>query len=695
MEKYLQDYAARLSKDIFRFNTQVTRVEYISQPDRTPWKLFLRKGGEEASEEFDFVIVASGFFARPWIPQPFIPFTTRSDSKTDRHGVFHSSEYTFDRVISSFRSDANRIPKVVVIGGSLSAVEIISDICINVNSTRSQASAQRSPATKNEWEVIQISPRPFWILPRFLPHQRKAQAGPSPPKFLPLDLILYDVSNRRDFHPGSSDVAPSEAERHYQINTGIRTLLGYISHAQADISPNLEITEENGWMSSSPWVTISDTYANFVREKKAEMVIGRVSGAGASKDGRINLTLTPNSSVETIADVDAIICCTGYVPCLDEFLSPEILRAMDYTTASPSNPDVTFLPAILPQQIFLTGLPRLATTTLGFVGMYKGPYFGVVELQARYLAALFAGELEWPKQETLSQEAEAMKSMRRSREITQLSEGGTKERKQCSWGDYMAVMKYLAEELGISAETPFSTHDSSASSSKGEIDPIIPAHFPPQNSKQNALKSLQALTEALDSSFLSIAVFRALHGSWKVHRKIVSHLPDVSGGIFEGTANFLPRRDERNSPYSSSNGTDCAISDAYDYEYLYSESGTFTLSNNPEMKLEAKKSYIYRYEEERQVVSVWFVKGGQAWTADNLFHEISDFDGVAPTISSRSASARASGSRHLCGPDTYNTSYLFSFLNSGPDLERFTIKYQVEGPRKNYVSEATYERAGL
>ena len=693
VEIYLQDYAASLSEDIFRFNTQVTRVEHISQPDRPPWKLFvLRNGEKEACEDFDFVIVASGFFARPWIPRPFLPFTTRSDPKMGNHAVFHSSEYTFDRFLSGIRSDAKHIPKVVVIGGSLSAVEIISDICININSTRPQASVQRglADARTKMCEIIHVSPRPFWVLPRFLP-QRKAPADTSPPKFLPLDLIFYDVSKRRDLDPGSSGAPPSEAERYYQANTRVGTLLGYTSHAQADLSPNLEITEENGWMSSSPWVTISDTYANFVREKKAEIVIGRVSGADVSKDGRINLTFSPNSSVETIAQVDAVICCTGYVPCLDEFLSPEILRAMEYTTASP-NSDVTFLPAILPQQMFLTGLPHMATTTMGFVGMYKGPYFGVIELQARYLAALFAGELEWPKQETLSQEAETIRLIRRSREISQFSEGGSKERKQRYLGDYVAVMNGLAKELGILEGTPFSTNDSSASSSKGETDPIIPAHFPDPNSKQDALKSVHALTKALDSSFLSIAVYRALHGTWKVHREIVSYLPDVSGGIFEGIATFLPRRDERNNLYSYDDDTDRAISDAYyEYEYLYSESGTFTLSNNPEMKLEAQKSYIYRYEEDRQVVSVWFVKGG--WTADNLFHEISDFDGIASTTSP--ASARASGSRHLCGPDTYNTSYLFSFLNSGPDLERFNIRYQVEGPKKNYISVGSYERADL
>jgi hypothetical protein len=232
--------------------------------------------------------------------------------------------------------------------------------------------------------------------------------------------------------------------------------LGYTSHAQADLSPNLEITEENGWMYCPPWITISDTYANFMREKKAEIVVGHVTGADIANDSRITLTVTSNSRVETITEVDAVISCTGYTPSLDEFLSPEILRAMEYSTASPS--DATFLPMTLPQQMFLpcsTDLPHNATTTIGFVGMYKGPYLGVMELQARYLAALFARELDWPKEETLSKDAQAMKSIRRSRETERRKGNGFRERKQWSWGDYMGIVKDLAERLGVVEGTPY------------------------------------------------------------------------------------------------------------------------------------------------------------------------------------------------------------------------------------------------
>ena len=675
-------------------------MEPKSQPGHRLWKVsFLRDGTKETSEYFDFVIVAAGFFARPWFPQAFLPFS-RYDPKAAMHPlrVLHSSEYAFDRVLSCFPSsntaEANHLPrkrKIVVIGGSLSAVEVVSDLCININSIRpGTSSAERTPGEMERptdiWEVVHVSPRPFWVLPRFLPHLKKSldDTSKSPVKFLPLDLKFYDASSFRN----TSSVPPSEAERFYQSNQNFRTLLGYRAHAQADLSPHLEITEENGWMWSLPWVTISDTYANFMREKRAEIVIGRITDI--SNDSRITLTLSPNSSLETITEVDAVISCTGYKPCLNKFLSPGILHAMEYT-ASPSNPDASFLPAVLPQQMFLpcsTDLPHPATTTIGFVGMYKGPYFGVIELQARYLAALFAGELEWPEQETLSKDAEAMRSIRCSREKGRIEEDGSRERRQWSWGDYMGIMKGLAERLGVVKGTPFSIKDSSASSKDElEIDPIIPAHFSSQNTGQEALESIHALRETLNSTFLSVSVFRALHGSWKVHRRIVSHLADVPGGLFEGTANFLPRRSEGDRPHEG-------IDRGYEYEYLYSEFGTFTLSNNPQMKLDAKKKYIYRYDEDRDVVSVWFVKR-DGWTADNLFHEMTDFDGTAAPTASRSAAVCASGTRHFCGPDTYNTSYHFSFLSPGPDLESFSVRYKVEGPKKNYISEAFYERSSL
>jgi cation diffusion facilitator CzcD-associated flavoprotein CzcO len=224
VQQYLQEYAS-LSKDIFRFNTKVACVEHKSRQNQSLWKLsLLPDGGEETSEDFDFVIVASGFFARPWLPQSLLPFSSYYPKVAMQPPrVLHSAEYAFDRILSLFPcantahvDHSPRKRKIVVVGGSLSAVEVISDLCINNNSIRSEApSAERNPGQttrpvdmSNLWEIVHVVPRPFWVLPRFLPHLKRtpgdtSSSSTSPPKFLPLDLLLYDVSKLRKPPPAT------------------------------------------------------------------------------------------------------------------------------------------------------------------------------------------------------------------------------------------------------------------------------------------------------------------------------------------------------------------------------------------------------------------------------------------------------------------------------------------------------------
>ena len=69
--------------------------------------------------------------------------------------------------------------------------------------------------------------------------------------------------------------------------------------------------------------------------------------------------------------MDDVILCTGYAPRALPFLSPEALARLAFA------PLDAFCPLLLAKLTWAPGTPGLA-----FVGMYRGPYFGIMELQA-------------------------------------------------------------------------------------------------------------------------------------------------------------------------------------------------------------------------------------------------------------------------------------------------------------------------
>jgi dimethylaniline monooxygenase (N-oxide forming) len=93
----------------------------------------------------------------------------------------------------------------------------------------------------------------------------------------------------------------------------------------------------------------------------------------AAIDGR-DVTFTDGSREH----VDAILCATGYEPDIP-YLDERLWRALYQRTLHPDHP------------------------RLGFVGQFfaQGPYFPLLELQARWVIAIWAGELEPPDQQLM------------------------------------------------------------------------------------------------------------------------------------------------------------------------------------------------------------------------------------------------------------------------------------------------------
>jgi cation diffusion facilitator CzcD-associated flavoprotein CzcO len=185
MQGYLNEYAAKhVRPENIVLNCKVTHVHTdgngrfnLVWDDAT---------GKNNCELFDDVVVATGFFSKPSLPGDFSGFKGR---------VIHSSEYT------SPESFAGR--NVVVVGASFSSAEIAADVATTASSVRN------------------VVPRPSWMIPRFLP----VETDRANTAFLPVDLLFYQLSRKRDGEGRTEALYKKDADR-AKTNGYLRSLVG-------------------------------------------------------------------------------------------------------------------------------------------------------------------------------------------------------------------------------------------------------------------------------------------------------------------------------------------------------------------------------------------------------------------------------------------------------------------------------------
>jgi uncharacterized protein DUF6314 len=137
-------------------------------------------------------------------------------------------------------------------------------------------------------------------------------------------------------------------------------------------------------------------------------------------------------------------------------------------------------------------------------------------------------------------------------------------------------------------------------------------------------------------------VIRNLSGRWSFDRTIEGH------GAMKGVATFT------------------ALDQG---SLLYREQGNLKLAGGTE--LHAEREYIYRVRQDG--FDVLFRE-----SPPRLFHAIS--------LAQHDGSEYFGNADHLCGPDTYRSTY--TFLADG----NFVIRHIVHGPRKDYTMVTTYSR---
>lgn len=269
--------------------------------------------------------------------------------------------------------------RVAVIGASLTGVEISADL-----------------AAHGIGSVLFFG-RPTWILPRYA----RASGGK---ETVPLDLILY-----RRGSLVSDDVAPGAEARYRSIAKYFQQMFGN----PGDVHEALR-TPVDG---TPPHVTISDTFLGHVSSGAIIPFPGRV--VSLSSDGVIT---TSGHSFS----VDAIIFCTGYETDLS-YLPPAARARIEYDPSDKLVSHIAFLTVMHPE-----------LHPLYFVGQYRTPYFGVIELQARWAAMTLAGELPRPKPSSIQEGLATERAIRALR-----------PRPQFPHSDYVLFADSIAREVGV------------------------------------------------------------------------------------------------------------------------------------------------------------------------------------------------------------------------------------------------------
>jgi hypothetical protein len=346
--------------------------------------------------------------------------------------------------------------------------------------------------------------------------------------------------------------------------------------------------------------------------------------------------------------VTGVIEATGYKTNLD-FFDENLRQLLSYDYMCPR------IPLLLSRgSVFAPKIPSLA-----FVGFYEGPYWSVMELQARFVMETWMKEEQAStlrtRQDKIFQqhEAEAMRQALTTRSL---------QVPQFWMADYVGLVEEFARLTGVER------NDSALGIGVG---PAFASRYTAGSTDEEAASVVNEVTEMLQASlaqakFVAAAVFRGMQGIWTLKRMIDTHRSGSLGGTFIGSAHFHPR-----VPTDST----------YSAEYLYIEEGTFKMDNGASFP--ATRRYIYRYNEATDAVTAWFVDEDGKSVA-TLFNTWAFESPHAPHL------GWVAKGYHWCDPDTYKNTCEFIF--EGAALQSFDITYQVEGPNKDYSHQSWYAR---
>jgi hypothetical protein len=638
VNQYLEAYRAKNIPDgVISLGVEVISAERLSKGSEDyAWKVTTRDhDSKEESRIFDRLIIAAGFFSKPRPLGHSVKVAADLNIKAVHSSAFKSlKDLALDTATPKQRT-------ILMLGGGNSSGEAAAAVAQQISNLWHSPESGRDQKFK-DLKIVHVIPRPFYAVPPYVPADGDACS------VLPIDFRLYDLSRRP-----AGTIAGGGGRVAEKVKGSIHdSLQSIIGGNQADLGGTaLSISPHEP--RATAHVALSESYPEFVRSGLIQTLPGRVVALENDAQGKALARiegLTGDTSVDNIA---AVVYSTGYSPASAlGFLSYDIKAILKY------DPDSFRLPVILEGwQTMSHEIPDLA-----FLGFYEGPYWGVIEMQAKLTAH------RW-----ISGEAAGARPLEDENRMLDLREA-MKQREldvpQYWFGDYLGYLDEIAMHLKLERnDGPFKAREGCTSPAR---------YLSPETDRTEADHIVQDLHKTWHSFLehgrgIPRAAFRALQGDWIMSRTIDSALPSFPSGTLEGVASFHPR-----FPSKDKSGLN------FDFEYLYIESGHLKLSNGASMP--AKRRYVYRYSEARDELSVWFVKADDDLEVDYLFHNLT----FAPPAEARQEGACVARADHLCVKDMYWTEYRMPL--TGISLHSFSNKHTVKGPSKDYIAVTRYSR---
>ena len=156
--RYLERFLEKFLKGNPDFELKLgNRVERAERDDGSEgWNVSIRSATATETKRFDHLLVASGFFGKPIIPD--------SLAKGSSIPIVHSSQYRdLESLLAKARPGGG---KILVVGGQMSGVEIAGTIASHLSSATN--SPDDSPILDIEkYTVHHVIQRPIWVFPLY------------------------------------------------------------------------------------------------------------------------------------------------------------------------------------------------------------------------------------------------------------------------------------------------------------------------------------------------------------------------------------------------------------------------------------------------------------------------------------------------------------------------------------------------
>jgi hypothetical protein len=112
-------------------------------------------------------------------------------------------------------------------------------------------------------------------------------------------------------------------------------------------------------------------------------VKGKVTGRFGHEIATLNSVIVRDGDTETIIhDVAGVLYATGFDATSSlSFLRQDILKTLQFDATAEE----------FPLALNVNGVLSREEPTIGFVGFYRSPYWGVMEMQARFLGKYWEG----------------------------------------------------------------------------------------------------------------------------------------------------------------------------------------------------------------------------------------------------------------------------------------------------------------